>query len=58
MHVRSRADGGNGKGKNIQTAFETAVNFVREAVEHTLGIGEGHGPTNHFAFKRNSLQTR
>ncbi|MBD0405806.1 bifunctional hydroxymethylpyrimidine kinase/phosphomethylpyrimidine kinase [Bacillus sp. 1021] len=46
------------KGKHIQAAFETAANFVREAVEHTLGIGAGHGPTNHFAYKRNSLQTR
>ncbi|RDY86983.1 bifunctional hydroxymethylpyrimidine kinase/phosphomethylpyrimidine kinase [Bacillus amyloliquefaciens] len=46
------------KGEQIQTAFEIAANFVREAVEHTLGIGAGHGPTNHFAFKRNSLQTR
>ncbi|MBD5011543.1 bifunctional hydroxymethylpyrimidine kinase/phosphomethylpyrimidine kinase, partial [Xanthomonas citri pv. citri] len=27
------------------------------AVENTLGIGSGHGPTNHFAFKRNSLNT-
>ncbi|MCY9163237.1 bifunctional hydroxymethylpyrimidine kinase/phosphomethylpyrimidine kinase [Bacillus atrophaeus] len=45
------------KGHGIHAAFEVAANFVREAVEHTLGIGAGHGPTNHFAFKRNSLNT-
>ncbi len=45
------------KGDSIHQAFEVAANFVREAVENTLGIGSGHGPTNHFAFKQNSLNT-
>ncbi|MEC1682774.1 bifunctional hydroxymethylpyrimidine kinase/phosphomethylpyrimidine kinase [Bacillus mojavensis] len=44
------------KGDSIHQAFEVAANFVREAVENTLGIGSGHGPTNHFAFKRNSIK--
>ncbi|MFC0273857.1 bifunctional hydroxymethylpyrimidine kinase/phosphomethylpyrimidine kinase [Metabacillus herbersteinensis] len=40
------------KGQNIQAAFKEAKNFIQVAIEDDLGIGNGHGPTNHWAFKR------
>ena len=43
------------KGSGIHEAFETAESFVHEAVAHSLDIGSGHGPTNHFAYQK-SLQ--
>ncbi|MEC1261506.1 bifunctional hydroxymethylpyrimidine kinase/phosphomethylpyrimidine kinase [Bacillus swezeyi] len=40
------------KGNGIHEAFQVAEAFVHEAVAHSLDIGAGHGPTNHFAFKK------
>lgn len=39
------------KGNGIIEAFETAVRFVHEAIKNGINLGEGHGPTNHFAYK-------
>jgi hydroxymethylpyrimidine/phosphomethylpyrimidine kinase len=39
------------KGSDINSAFQTAVCFVHEAIKHGINIGEGHGPTNHFAYR-------
>lgn len=36
------------KGMNIQKAVEQAKAYVTMAIEHSLSIGKGCGPTNHF----------
>ncbi|MEK5269361.1 bifunctional hydroxymethylpyrimidine kinase/phosphomethylpyrimidine kinase [Aeribacillus sp. FSL K6-8394] len=41
------------KGKDVIEAVKTAKEFIHLAVENALGIGGGHGPTNHWAYKRN-----
>ncbi|MBY0030681.1 bifunctional hydroxymethylpyrimidine kinase/phosphomethylpyrimidine kinase [Priestia aryabhattai] len=38
------------KGKSVVEAVQTASNFVHYAIKHTLEIGSGHGPTNHWAY--------
>ncbi len=38
------------KGNDMQTAIRTAKAFINAAISHPLGIGQGHGPTNHWAF--------
>ncbi|KMY53417.1 phosphomethylpyrimidine kinase [Bacillus sp. FJAT-27231] len=40
------------KGQDVKEAVELAVNYVHAAIEMDLQIGKGHGPTNHWAFKR------
>ncbi|GCD82354.1 bifunctional hydroxymethylpyrimidine kinase/phosphomethylpyrimidine kinase [Parageobacillus thermoglucosidasius] len=44
------------KGKTVQEAVQTAKSFIQAAIEHELGIGHGHGPTNHWAYR--DKQTR
>lgn len=36
------------KGMNVQEAVEQAKAYVTMAIEHSLAIGKGCGPTNHF----------
>lgn len=36
------------KGKNVPDAVETAKAYVTMAIEHSLAIGKGCGPTHHF----------
>lgn len=36
------------KGMNVQQAVEQAKTYVTMAIEHSLAIGKGCGPTNHF----------
>lgn len=38
------------KGKSVVEAVQTASDFVHYAIKHTLEIGSGHGPTNHWAY--------
>ncbi len=40
------------KGLPVKEAVITAKAFIQAAIEDTLGIGCGHGPTNHWAYKR------
>lgn len=40
------------KGRTPVEAVRTAKAFIRAAIEDGLGIGSGHGPTNHFAYNR------
>lgn len=40
------------KGSSVQDAVATAKNFIQAAIEMDLGIGAGHGPTNHWAFNQ------
>jgi hydroxymethylpyrimidine/phosphomethylpyrimidine kinase len=39
------------KGKTVQEAVQTAKSFIQAAISHELGIGHGHGPTNHWAYR-------
>lgn len=39
------------KGKSVPEAIHTAKAFIQAAIEDGLGIGAGHGPTNHFAYQ-------
>ncbi|MBM4762682.1 bifunctional hydroxymethylpyrimidine kinase/phosphomethylpyrimidine kinase [Bacillus sp. B15-48] len=43
------------KGANVQEAVSTAKNFIQSAIENQLDIGNGHGPTNHWAYKSKAL---
>ncbi len=36
------------KNKNVPEAVSLAKEYVTGAIEHSLEIGKGHGPTNHF----------
>ncbi|CCQ98407.1 bifunctional hydroxy-methylpyrimidine kinase and hydroxy-phosphomethylpyrimidine kinase [[Clostridium] ultunense Esp] len=40
------------KGKGLREAIETGKEFVHQAILHSLKIGGGHGPTNHWAYRR------
>lgn len=40
------------KGNETQDAVKTGKAFIRAAIEDELGIGEGHGPTNHWAYNQ------
>jgi hydroxymethylpyrimidine/phosphomethylpyrimidine kinase len=40
------------QGKTVPEAIRTAKAFIQAAIEDQLGFGDGHGPTNHFAYKR------
>jgi len=39
------------KGTDILQAVSIAKSFIQAAIVHSLGIGHGQGPTNHFAFR-------
>lgn len=38
------------RGKSMPDAVQAAKTYVTEAIRHSLAIGHGHGPTNHFYF--------
>ncbi|TDF95789.1 bifunctional hydroxymethylpyrimidine kinase/phosphomethylpyrimidine kinase [Paenibacillus piri] len=40
------------KGSSLLDAVQTAKQFITLAIRHELGIGGGHGPTNHWAYSR------
>ncbi|UQZ36411.1 bifunctional hydroxymethylpyrimidine kinase/phosphomethylpyrimidine kinase [Paenibacillus sp. PK3_47] len=41
---------GLAKGLIVTEAIRVAKDFIQAAIEDGLGIGGGHGPTNHFAY--------
>lgn len=43
------------KGKSVPDAVRTAKAFIQAAIDDQLGIGGGHGPTNHWAYKKRNL---
>jgi hydroxymethylpyrimidine/phosphomethylpyrimidine kinase len=43
------------KGASVFDAMSLAKRFISEAIENDLHIGNGHGPTNHWAYKRNGM---
>ena len=38
------------RGKSVNDAVQTAKTYLTEAIRHSLAIGHGTGPTNHFFF--------
>ncbi|MDA8226834.1 MAG: bifunctional hydroxymethylpyrimidine kinase/phosphomethylpyrimidine kinase [Desulfitobacterium hafniense] len=40
------------KGNTVKEAVQTAKAFIQSAIEDELRLGGGHGPTNHWAYKR------
>ncbi|WP_102028150.1 bifunctional hydroxymethylpyrimidine kinase/phosphomethylpyrimidine kinase [Salirhabdus sp. Marseille-P4669] len=38
------------KGKSVKDAVQIGKDFIHAAIEKELGIGHGHGPTNHWAY--------
>ncbi|CWW72529.1 TPA: bifunctional hydroxymethylpyrimidine kinase/phosphomethylpyrimidine kinase [Haemophilus influenzae] len=40
------------KGEPLQSAVKTAKDFITAAISHPLNIGQGQGPTNHWAYSR------
>ncbi|CAM4241566.1 hydroxymethylpyrimidine/phosphomethylpyrimidine kinase [Paenibacillus endophyticus] len=40
------------QGRSVPEAIRTAKAFIQAAIEDQLGFGGGHGPTNHFAYRR------
>lgn len=40
------------KGASTEYAIRTAKAFITSAISQPLGIGHGHGPTNHWAHRR------
>ncbi|SFT27039.1 bifunctional hydroxymethylpyrimidine kinase/phosphomethylpyrimidine kinase [Paenibacillus sp. BC26] len=39
------------KGRGVPEAVEVAKAFIQAAIEYPLGLGQGHGPTNHWAYR-------
>jgi hydroxymethylpyrimidine/phosphomethylpyrimidine kinase len=40
------------KGASVFVATALAKQFIQAAISHDLGIGHGHGPTNHWAYRQ------
>jgi hydroxymethylpyrimidine/phosphomethylpyrimidine kinase len=40
------------RGDSLESAVQTAKDFITCAIRDELGIGGGHGPTNHWAYSR------
>ncbi|MNO72884.1 Hydroxymethylpyrimidine/phosphomethylpyrimidine kinase [compost metagenome] len=43
---------GLAKGMSAEESIMTARTYIQLAIEDNLGIGGGHGPTNHWAYRR------
>lgn len=41
-----------GRGASTYDAVKQAKEFITAAIGHPLNLGHGHGPTNHFAYRR------
>jgi hydroxymethylpyrimidine/phosphomethylpyrimidine kinase len=39
-------------GKTMENAVRNAKKFIQTAIEHGIEVGSGHGPVNHFAYRR------
>lgn len=40
------------KGKSMEEAVELGIDFVFAAISHGINVGHGHGPTNHWAYRK------
>jgi hydroxymethylpyrimidine/phosphomethylpyrimidine kinase len=45
------------KGNSVQGAVEIAKSFIQAAIEDDLELGNGHGPTNHWAYQKRQHST-
>lgn len=43
---------GLAKGYTVEDSIQLAKDFIQAAIADTLKIGQGHGPTNHWAYAR------
>ncbi|HYK72099.1 MAG TPA: bifunctional hydroxymethylpyrimidine kinase/phosphomethylpyrimidine kinase [Pseudoneobacillus sp.] len=43
------------KGLSVYEAVSKAKNFIQVAIEDQLQIGQGHGPTNHWAYRKRNV---
>ncbi|MFG6147064.1 bifunctional hydroxymethylpyrimidine kinase/phosphomethylpyrimidine kinase [Halobacillus sp. B23F22_1] len=43
------------QGMPIEKAVEKSKYFVTEAIRHSIDLGEGSGPTNHFAIRKEEM---
>lgn len=43
------------KGKTLREALIIAKQFIQSAITQHLHLGAGHGPTNHFAYKKQTI---
>ncbi|TVP90415.1 bifunctional hydroxymethylpyrimidine kinase/phosphomethylpyrimidine kinase [Alkalibacterium sp.] len=41
-----------GKGQTVEQAVRTAKAYIQAAIKNGLDIGHGHGPTNHWAYRK------
>ncbi|MED1863027.1 bifunctional hydroxymethylpyrimidine kinase/phosphomethylpyrimidine kinase [Fictibacillus nanhaiensis] len=39
-------------GKKAESAIVNAKKYIQTAIEHGIDVGSGHGPVNHFAYRR------
>jgi hydroxymethylpyrimidine/phosphomethylpyrimidine kinase len=39
-------------GKTAENAIHSAKRFIQTAIENGIDVGSGHGPVNHFAYRR------
>jgi hydroxymethylpyrimidine/phosphomethylpyrimidine kinase len=46
------------KGLPVCGAVSKAKNFIQAAIEDQLQIGQGHGPTNHWAYRKRNEMNR
>jgi hydroxymethylpyrimidine/phosphomethylpyrimidine kinase len=46
------------KGESVYGAVSKAKHFIQAAIENQLLIGQGHGPTNHWAYRKRNVLTR
>ena len=44
------------KGQSVYEAVLKAKDFIQAAIEEGIEIGHGHGPTNHWAFRKKNLK--
>ena len=40
------------KGKSVKEAVTTAKGFIAAAISDGILVGHGHGPTNHWAYRK------
>ena len=43
------------KDQDVEKALRVAKEFIQAAIKHGLDIGHGHGPTNHWAYRKEKL---
>lgn len=48
---------GLAQGMQVEEAMQLAKAFIQAAIEYGIAIGNGHGPTNHWAYRRSGART-